>query len=407
MKYHPSLTVARDLSEASARISAVGADLEAVPVMAAKMVSLAVKLSGVPSDEARAIKKAMLELGGEAAVSAGVYVGEPGVTDVIVMGSLEKLSGLSRRLADGRGGLAEFSAELPRFIEKAVRRRFTVPTPNGDIELGGRPLMMGIINCTPDSFYDGGKYNDLDRAVARGVEMLEAGADILDVGGESTRPGADPVPAEEEVRRVVPVIERLVEETGATVSVDTQKAEVARAAMAAGAAMVNDVSALGDPEMAKVVADGGAALVLMHIKGAPKTMQEDPCYDDLFGEVIEFLRGRMDRALTAGVSEESIIVDPGIGFGKTVDHNLELIRDLWRLRSLGRPILLGPSNKSFIGKTLEVEADDRLEGTAASLVAGVMSGAHVLRIHDVAGMKRYVDMAWAISDGAKRRGDKR
>jgi dihydropteroate synthase len=258
---------------------------------------------------------------------------------------------------------------------------------------------MGILNVTPDSFYDGGKFNTLEAAVRRGRELAEAGAELLDVGGESTRPGAEAVSATEEIARVVPVIERLATETGALISADTRKAAVARAAMAAGAAMINDVSALSDPEMGKVAADAGAALCLMHMQGAPKTMQDDPRYDDLFGEIIAFLRERMARARAAGVSEDRMLVDPGIGFGKTVAHNLELIRDLGRLSELGRPILLGPSNKSFIGKVLGAEPDDRGPGTAAAIVAGVLAGANILRVHDPAAMKPFRDMAWAIKMG--------
>jgi dihydropteroate synthase len=260
---------------------------------------------------------------------------------------------------------------------------------------------MGIVNCTPDSFYDGGRHFDKDVAIKRCKELIHAGAGIVDVGGESTRPGSDPISEDEEKRRVLPVIEAIAADADVMISIDTMKAEVARAAVEAGASIINDVSALADPEMAGVAAKTGAALVLMHMQGTPKTMQKGPVYADLFGEVIAYLRERMDKAVAAGVQKERIIVDPGIGFGKTAAHNLELIRDLWRLRSLGRPLLLGHSNKRYIGAVLGAEPDDRFEGTAASLVAGVLSGAHIIRVHDVPGMKRFADMAWAILSGGR------
>jgi dihydropteroate synthase len=260
---------------------------------------------------------------------------------------------------------------------------------------------MGIVNCTPDSFYDGGRYHTAEAAVHRGLELVAAGADIIDVGGESTRPGADDVEADQEAQRVVPVIERLARETKAVISVDTQKASVARRAMDAGASIINDVSSLADPDMTTVAAQTKAALALMHMKGTPRTMQQHPTYHDLFGEIIAYLRDRADRAVQDGVPGDRIIMDPGIGFGKTVAHNLELIRDLYRLRSLGRPILIGPSNKSFIGKVLDAGPEQRGPGTAVALAIAVIAGAHILRVHDVAAMKPVVDLAYAIALGEK------
>jgi len=398
MKFNAHLSAARDHVEAESRLAGIGTDAEGIGHMAARMRHYCVKLESVPVAAALTLKRELLALGGEAAISGEAYAQRDERTDVILMGRLDQLRALSRGLGGADDGLDELASQLPGFLDGLERTRFVVPTPGGELVVGARPLLMGVINCTPDSFYDGGRYAEVEAAVVRGKELLAAGADVLDVGGESTRPGADPVSEAEEIERVAPVIEQLAA-GGALVSVDTRKAGVAKAALTAGAAIINDVSALADPRMARVAADSGAALALMHMKGTPETMQADPRYDDLLGEVIEFLRERMALALAAGVSEDAIIVDPGIGFGKTVAHNLELIRDLWRLRSLGRPILLGPSNKSFIGMTLGVEADERAEGTAAALATGIMSGAQILRVHDVAGMKRFVDMAWAIKYG--------
>ena len=263
--------------------------------------------------------------------------------------------------------------------------------------LGGRTWLMGILNVTPDSFADGGLYLDPARAVDHGLELAFEGADILDVGGESTRPGSRPVPESEELGRVLPVIRALRKRTGAFISVDTTKAAVARAALDAGADLVNDTSAFrADPDMAGVVARAGAAAVLMHMRGTPLTMQEAPRYDDLVGEVRGFLAERLRAAEAAGVPPERLIVDPGIGFGKTVEHNLELLRRQDEFLALGRPLLLGFSRKAFLGVILDRPPAGRLEGTIAAAVLSVERGAHILRVHDVGAVARAVRSAEAI-----------
>ena len=256
--------------------------------------------------------------------------------------------------------------------------------------------LMGIVNVTPDSFSDGGLYLDPEAAIEHGRKLLEDGADILDVGGESTRPGAEEVPAGEELRRVVPVVERLAE-SGATISVDTSKAAVAAAAIGAGATIVNDVTALrGDPGMAAICAERGATVILMHMLGEPRTMQDDPRYDDVVTEVGDFLAARLEAAVGDGIAEERIWLDPGIGFGKTRDHNLELLGRLGELRRLGRPLVVGASRKSFIGGVDGSEAGDRLGGTIASSLLAAAEGAEVLRVHDVAEMRQALRLAAAV-----------
>jgi dihydropteroate synthase len=256
--------------------------------------------------------------------------------------------------------------------------------------------LMGVVNVTPDSFSDGGLYLDPARAIEHGEELERSGAAILDVGGESTRPGAAEVSAEEELRRVVPVISRLA--TGqAEVSVDTSKSAVAAAALDAGATIVNDVTALrGDPEMAALCAERGPTVILMHMAGNPRTMQRDPVYDDVVEDVGRFLSERVEAAVAAGVAEERIWLDPGIGFGKTAEHNLELLRRLSELRRLGRPLVVGTSRKSFIGKLDGSGAGERLGGTIASSVLAASEGADVLRVHDVAEMAEAMTVAAAI-----------
>ncbi len=279
------------------------------------------------------------------------------------------------------------------------RSLLTWRLPRGELALGRRTLIMGIVNVTPDSFSDGGRFLSPQAAVDQGLRLLDEGADILDVGGESTRPGAEPVPAEEEQARVLPVIRGiLARRPGAVVSIDTYKAAVAAAALEAGAQIVNDVTALrGDADMAALVAQRGAGLVLMHMRGEPRTMQKDPRYDDVVAEVTAFLQRQAQAAQEAGVAREAIVVDPGIGFGKNLEHNLALIRHLGSLRALGYPVLLGASRKTFIGQlTGREQPRDRLWGTLGAHVVGAALGADIVRVHDVAPLKEALVVTDAI-----------
>lgn len=265
-------------------------------------------------------------------------------------------------------------------------------------KLGERTYIMGILNVTPDSFSDGGKFLDPQAAIDHAKLMVKQGADIIDVGGESSRPGSDPVSVEEEKRRVLPVIRRLAKELDVPLSIDTYKSEVAREALATGACLVNDISGLRfSPDMAALVADAEASVVVMHIKGTPKTMQKDPRYKNVVREVRDQLKAQTELARKAGVSKDKILVDPGIGFGKTVDHNCKLISEVGQLRKLGYPILIGTSRKTFIGKVLGTEVDDRLEGTIATNVVAVLGGADFVRVHDVKEIKRALTMTDRLS----------
>jgi dihydropteroate synthase len=277
------------------------------------------------------------------------------------------------------------------------RRAHTLDIRGRRFCLGPATWLMGIVNVTPDSFSDGGAFLDTDRAVEHGLKLACEGADVLDVGGESTRPGSLPVPEEEEVRRVLPVIRKLRAQTGVLISVDTTKSAVARAALEAGADIVNDISGLRfDQEMAPAVARSGAAVILMHMKGTPRTMQESPHYADLLGEVGSFLRDRIREAEAAGIAGDRVIVDPGIGFGKTAEHNLALLNRLDALQDLGRPICVGFSRKAFIGRVLGLPPEERLEGTIAAAVLSVSRGAQILRVHDVGPVAKAVRVAEAI-----------
>jgi dihydropteroate synthase len=269
----------------------------------------------------------------------------------------------------------------------------------GDRTLGPDPVLVGVLNVTPDSFSDGGDFLAPARAAARAAAMLDEGAQIIDVGGESTRPGSDPLPTEEEIRRVVPVIQKIVaERPDAIVSIDTYRAATAEAALEAGARMVNEVTALrGDPHLTEIVAGARCPVILMHMLGEPKTMQRDPRYGDVVREVRDFLAGRAGHAIAAGVDEENVILDPGIGFGKTLEHNLALLNHLDALVELGFPVLIGTSRKSFIGKITGVEeARDRVPGTLASTVLAYERGATFFRVHDVRANREALAVARAV-----------
>lgn len=280
-----------------------------------------------------------------------------------------------------------------------MRRVYKLRLRDKELELGKRTLVMGVLNVTPDSFSDGGLYLDPKRAVERAWKMVEEGADIIDIGGESTRPGAEPLPLEEELKRVMPVLEALGPSFPVPMSIDTYKAKVAEEALKAGVSIVNDISGLGfDQKMAEVVARYGAALVIMHIKGTPRDMQLNPTYEDVMGEIRAYLRERIEKAEKAGVNPEAIVIDPGIGFGKRLEHNLEIFRRLKELEGLDKPILVGPSRKRFIGEILGVDTDQRLYGTLAAVAFSVLHGAHIVRVHDVRPCRQLVDVIDAITN---------
>jgi dihydropteroate synthase len=268
------------------------------------------------------------------------------------------------------------------------------------LDLDLKTCIMGVLNVTPDSFSDGGQYLETHTAIERGITMAGEGADIIDVGGESTRPYSRKISAKEELDRVVPVIEGLREELAIPISIDTCKAEVAREALRAGASMINDISALRfDPDMASIAAEAGVPVTLMHMKGMPETMQQNPTYADLIPEILDFLEDAIERAVSAGIKRDLIIVDPGIGFGKTFDHNLKIIKALSRFAALERPVLLGTSNKAFIGHILGKEVYERDTGTMATIAYGVINGAHIVRVHHVRKAVETVRMIEAIRRG--------
>ncbi len=283
-----------------------------------------------------------------------------------------------------------------------ARTPFTLKLNSRFLELGARTLVMGILNVTPDSFSDSGAYFDFRLAVQRGLDLIVAGADILDIGGESTRPSSDPVPVDEELRRVIPVIEAIRRSSDIPISVDTTKSEVARQALDAGADIINDISSLAfDERMVRVAADSGAPVILMHMQGTPKTMQQHPVYSSLISEVIAFLEDRIQFAVKNGVQRSQVIVDPGIGFGKTTSNNLQLIRDIEALHCLGRPVLLAASRKGFIGSILDRPPTEREIGTAVVDTIGIAGGVHIIRVHDVEFHRQVAVMADAVREAVR------
>ncbi|MGI5862496.1 MAG: dihydropteroate synthase [Myxococcales bacterium] len=350
-------------------------------------------LTGVARDELAAAK---LQADGLRVVE-GDAERAPGT--LILSGTRAQARALAARL-DAAG-----AGELARALFQALDEPKPQPTQIGSrrFEWGSRTFVMAIVNVTPDSFSDGGRFFSTDSAVAHGERLAEEGADLLDVGGESTRPGAEPVSAEQEIERVVPVIERLAKRTDVPISIDTTKASVAKAALEAGASLVNDISGFRfDPEMAPTLARSGAAACAMHIQGVPRTMQHQPSYLDVVGEVIEYLQASVALAERCGVARERILIDPGIGFGKTGGHNLFLLRNLRQLKSLGLPILVGASRKRFVGTiTGKEQPQDRLAGSLAVHAAAVMNGADVVRVHDVEVTVAAVKMIDAVARAAE------
>jgi len=382
--------------EALDALQGIEADACSIRTLLAKMLQTNIILEHVESEAANVIKQEMRNVGGDAAICQDAIGCRTG--DVILIGSSGQIRSFSEETCKRSPDLRRIAERITEAVNNLFLDSVPLKTSRREIVLGKRTLIMGILNVTPDSFSDGNRFGSSQAAVEEGIRMAEEGADILDIGGESTRPGSDPVPEDEELRRVIPVIRGLAARVDLPLSVDTMKAAVARDALTEGAEIVNDVSSMGfDDRMAKVVADTGAAVILMHMRGMPKTMQTgDLTYRSLRGEIIEFLRDRIDKARIDGIEPTRIMVDPGLGFGKTVADNLRLIRYLEELKVLGRPIVTGASRKSFIGQVTGGKPRERMEGTAAAVTAAVLNGSRIIRVHDVAAMKKVVAMADAL-----------
>jgi dihydropteroate synthase len=383
-----------------AELGAMGVSRAGTDIMTPKDVFRAVRLYEVPLRAALMMKQEMLAKGGEAALpyAAAGLCGER--CDVLLTGTIRQFGRLTETLRLQPFGLPGIARE----IDAALAAFDGTPEPmcigGRTFRFGERTYVMGILNVTPDSFSDGGQHLSVDDALRHAEAMLEAGADIIDIGGESTRPGAAPVSEEDECARVLPVVRLLASHSNAIISIDTYRASVARQCLDLGAHIINDITALrGDGDMASVASQYGAPVVLMHMLGSPTDMQVNPTYDEVVHEVCEFLRQRVAHACERGVSICNTIIDPGIGFGKTPQHNLEIMGRLRELKSLGRPILVGTSRKSTIGRVLGRPVQDRVWGTAATVALAIASGADIVRVHDVAEMAMVARMTDAVTRG--------
>ncbi len=402
--HNPRVVIINDLSRAKEELKRIGVDSYGIRLMVPKALSSAIKLEKVKPQAANILKQEALSLGAEAAISRGVIDLKRKRTNILLLGTEKQYRLLVGKLKRQPFGLTEIAEELKNLLTNFKRQRWEMKCGKYILRLGRKTLIMGILNVTPDSFADGGRYDTLDSALQGALRMAEEGADIIDVGGESTRPGARPVSLKEEMKRTIPVIKRLVKRIDLPVSIDTCKSEVAKKALDSGASLINDISALRvDKEMAGVVSRYKVPLVLMHMQGRPRSMQKNPHYRDVVGEIISFLRERIEFAKEEKIDEERIIIDPGIGFGKTTEHNLQIFNRLSEFKSLGRPILVGPSRKSVIGNVLNLPVEERLEGTAAAVAASLLNGADIIRVHDIREMKRVIDMTDAIKNADDRR----
>lgn len=386
--------------ELSDQMREIKVDPYGIDIMVPKAINRVIKINSIPSFAANILKQEMLSLGGDVALSRNALTGGSKKTDCILIANLSQLSRLKQKLALQPFGLNSLARDLALMLDNYEKEDFIYEAGKFKLELGRRPHLMGVLNLTPDSFSnDGLMGKDLSEIAEIAGRMVADGADIIDVGGESSRPGAKAVTADEELKRVIPVIKLLAKKIRVPVSIDTTKPRVARQALDAGAAIVNDISGLRDKEMARVAAKYKAGVVIMHMKGNPRTMQRKPDYESLIEEIMDYLDKAAQAAVALGVGKNSIMIDPGIGFGKTKEHNLEILKRLREFKALGFPVLAGTSRKSFIGKVLNgAVPSERLFGSVSSCVVAAMNGAHVLRVHDVKAVKEAVSLAEAIKN---------
>ncbi len=377
----------------------IGVDPYGITAMVPKTSHVNILLAGKSCKVANILKQEMLSIGADAAVARGSVACSIEQTDVLLMGSIKQIRALACKIEKQPFGLDAIARELLQLLNNIEQSRFILKTSRREMILGEKTLIMGILNITPDSFSDGDVYFDAQKAVERAVQMEEEGADIIDIGGESSRPGALEVTSRREISRVVPIVEKLSGKLKIPISVDTTKSRVAEKSLEAGAEIINDISALnGDKKMASVISKASAALILMHMRGRPADMQAgDLSYQDLMQEIIDFLKAGFRKAVAAGIDGNRIVVDPGIGFGKTYADNCKIINKLEELQTLGLPLLIGTSRKAFIGNITGGSPGERIEGTAATVSAAIIKGCHIVRVHDVAAMKKVAMMTDAIA----------
>jgi dihydropteroate synthase len=397
MRYPLRLFSSRAAGSLARALAEAGVDPYGAAILEQKAETLVLKVDRVAAPVANIIKQQLLSIGGDAAVHRDVITGSPAASSVYIIADRARLAQLPAKLARQPFGLAELGAGIERLIAATAGTPARLSLPRGEIDLSAGPVVMGVLNVTPDSFSDGGAWLDPDAACERAVTMASEGAGIIDVGGESTRPGAPAVSPETELARVVPVFERLAGTIGVPLSIDTRHASVARAALDLGASIVNDISGLtSEPEMAATVRKANAAAVVMHMRGTPETMQIDPRYVDVTGEIIAWLGERTAELVAAGIDREKIIVDPGVGFGKRLDDNLRILNEIGDFAGLGFPVMTGYSRKSFIGGVTGRDTSGRLAGGFAALAKCLAGGVRIVRVHDVAETVDFIKVWRAI-----------
>jgi dihydropteroate synthase len=370
--------------DATDELIKIGADPDGIKIMVNKMSHFNLKVSNLDVRQANIIKQELLSLGGEAAVHKNVIVNKVDKTDTIIMGTRKQLKKAVNKLKMQPFGLKKLAKDIEALINCDLLKSMPFECGGKVFDFNDKVYIMGILNITPDSFSDGGNFYKLNYAMGHAEKMIDEGADIIDVGGESTRPGADTVSPDDELKRVIPVIKELKKNYDTVVSIDTYKAQVAKAAIDAGADIVNDISAMRfDDKMKGVIKDTDIPVILMHTKGRPKEMQKNPSYSCVISEIAGYLSDVIDDAVSYGIDSDKIIIDPGIGFGKTHEHNITIIKKLKEFKSLQKPVMIGLSRKSFIGEIMGKGPEDRLNGTISGNVVSVLNGANILRVHDV------------------------
>ena len=388
----------KNLEDAVSIFKKIGVDPYGIDAMASKTININILLESQPCKVANIIKQEMLSVGGDAAVARGSVACSVPASDILIMGTIKQILAMVIKIEKQPFGLNSIAANIRELLKNISQKEYILKTFRREIQLGKKTLIMGILNVTPDSFSDGGLFYSQQSAIERGLQMVDEGADIIDIGGESSRPGAASVSENTELKRVLPVIGRLVKQIKIPISIDTKKAQVARLAVGAGAEIVNDISALhADKKMTKTVKDTGAAVILMHMRGNPQNMQKgNLVYNNLMAEIADYLKESSEKALREGIEKDRLVIDPGICFGKTPDDNYKIVKNLSRLQVLGMPIMVGTSRKSFLGKVTGGGPGERMEGTAATVAAAIMNGCHIIRVHDVAVMKKVAVVTDAI-----------
>lgn len=375
-----------DKTEAEKEFARIKATRAGIRIMSDKLPNLVLKIKNVDDRASNIIKQEMLSRNGEAVLSRdSLYLGDK-KSDIIIFGTEKSIRSLSEKIKTQPFGLKQLSSEIKDFLDKKESYE-----KNDNLVIAGRiflpeekPVIMGVVNITPDSFYDGGRYSDFDAAYSRAMQLISEGASIIDIGGMSTRPGSVAPDIEEELNRTIPLIKKIRAQSNVLISIDTYRSKVAQQAIDAGADIINDISGLVlDPEMAKVASSNGAGIVIMHMKGTPKDMQLNPVYEDVIEEIFSFFYAQINFALEAGINRQKIIIDPGLGFGKTLEDNYFILKKIEDFKSLNQPLMIGASRKSFIGKVLELPAEERLEGSLAAASYCAQKKIDILRVHDV------------------------